>query len=42
MVKEQLYTNLDQTSKDLDELLKDLKSNLKRYFHFSGFVKNNA
>lgn len=36
---EQLYLNLDQTSKDLDELLKDLKSNPKRYVHFSVFGK---
>jgi phospholipid/cholesterol/gamma-HCH transport system substrate-binding protein len=39
---EQFYTNLDQTSKALDELLNDLKSNLKRYVHFCGFEKNNA
>lgn len=36
---EQLYLNLDQTSKDLDELLKDLKTNPKRYVHFSVFGK---
>ena len=35
----QLYHDLDQTSKDLDELLKDLKANPKRYLHFSVFGK---
>jgi phospholipid/cholesterol/gamma-HCH transport system substrate-binding protein len=34
-----LYLNLDQTARDLDALLKDLKSNPKRYVHFSVFGK---
>lgn len=36
---EQLYQNLDKTAKDLDELLKDLKANPKRYVHLSVFGK---
>lgn len=32
-----LYINLDHTAHDLDELLKDLKGNPKRYVHFSVF-----
>lgn len=34
-----LYMNLDQTAKDLDILMKDLKANPKRYVHFSMFGK---
>lgn len=34
-----LYTHLDHTAHDLDELLKDLKVNPKRYVHFSMFGK---
>lgn len=35
-----LYDNLDSTAKNLDELVKDLKANPKRYLHFSVFGKN--
>ncbi len=35
-----LYDNLDSTAKNLDELIKDLKANPKRYLHFSVFGKN--
>lgn len=34
-----LYNNLSTVSKDLDELVKDLKENPKRYLHFSVFGK---
>ncbi|MGQ9846963.1 MAG: MlaD family protein [Bacteroidales bacterium] len=34
---EQLYTNLEKASKNLDLLLKDLRENPKRYVHFSLF-----
>lgn len=36
---QQLYDNLSATSHDLDELMKDLKANPKRYVHFSVFGK---
>ncbi|WP_430613305.1 MlaD family protein [Flavobacterium sp. JP2137] len=36
---EQLYSNLNQASKELEELLRDLKLNPKRYVHFSLFGK---
>ena len=36
---EKLYRNLETTAKDLDELLKDLKANPKKYVHFSMFGK---
>ena len=35
-----LYDNLNSSSKDLDELVKDLKANPKRYLHFSVFGKS--
>lgn len=38
---QQLYDNLTATSHDLDELMKDLKANPKRYVHFSVFGKRN-
>ena len=38
---QQLYDNLTATSHDLDELMKDLKANPKRYVHFSVFGKKN-
>lgn len=34
-----LYQHLDQSARDLDLLLKDLKANPKRYVHFSVFGK---
>lgn len=34
---EQLYTNLENSSKNLDLLLRDLRENPKRYVHFSLF-----
>lgn len=37
----QLYNNLEVASKNLDELLKDLKANPKRYVHFSMFGKKD-
>ena len=36
---EQLYTNLTATSKELEELLRDMKLNPKRFVHFSLFGK---
>jgi phospholipid/cholesterol/gamma-HCH transport system substrate-binding protein len=38
---EELYNNLNNTSKDLDELMKDLKANPNRYVHFSMFGKKD-
>ncbi|MEP7264923.1 MAG: MlaD family protein [Bacteroidota bacterium] len=38
---QKLYTNLDDAAKNLDELLKDLKANPKKYVHFSVFGKKN-
>ena len=38
---EQLYNNLKDSSKELKDLLKDLKENPKRYVHFSIFGKKN-
>ena len=39
---EQLYQNLKGASKQLDELLEDVKLNPKRYIHISVFGKNNT
>lgn len=39
---EQLYQNLKGASKQLDELLEDVKLNPKRYMHISVFGKNNT
>ena len=36
-----VYNNLDRASKQLEELLQDLKLNPKRYVHFSLFGKRN-
>lgn len=36
-----VYDNLEKTTKELGELLEDLKLNPKRYVHFSLFGKNN-
>jgi len=38
---ETLYQNLSQASKELEDLLSDLKSHPKRYVHFSLFGKND-
>lgn len=37
----ELYNNLNNSAKDLDELLKDLKAHPKRYVHFSIFGRKN-
>ena len=41
LTDEQLYKNLKGASKQLDELLEDVKLNPKRYLHISVFGKNN-
>lgn len=41
LTDEQLYENLKGASKQLDELLEDVKLNPKRYLHISVFGKNN-
>ena len=38
---DQLYQNLEGASKELEELLNDIKTNPKRYVHFSVFGKKN-
>lgn len=38
---DQLYENIEKATKELEELLRDLKLNPKRYVHFSVFGKNN-
>ena len=38
---EKLYNNLEETSRNLNELVLDLKANPKRYLNFSVFGKNN-
>lgn len=38
---DQLYVNLEKATKEMEELLRDLKLNPKRYVHFSVFGKNN-
>ncbi len=38
---EALYTNLENSTKQLEELLQDMKLNPKRYVHFSVFGKKN-
>lgn len=38
---EQLYNNLEQATKNLNDLVLDLKTNPKRYINFSVFGKNN-
>lgn len=40
MKDEELYNNLEETSKNLNELIIDLKQNPKRYLNFSVFGKN--
>ncbi|MFN2261431.1 MAG: MlaD family protein [Psychroflexus sp.] len=39
---EQLYDNLESSTKELEELLRDIKENPKRYVHFSVFGKNSV
>jgi len=39
MKDDQLYVNLQGATKQLEELLKDMKLNPKRYVHFSLFGK---
>jgi phospholipid/cholesterol/gamma-HCH transport system substrate-binding protein len=38
---ENMYTNLENASKQMEELLQDMKLNPKRYVHFSVFGKKN-
>ena len=38
---DQLYNNLEGASKEMEELLNDIKTNPKRYVHFSVFGKKN-
>ena len=37
---DKVYNNLDRATKQLEELLQDIKLNPKRYVHFSVFGKN--
>lgn len=39
---EQMYINIENATKELEELLNDVKLNPKRYVHFSIFGKNNV
>ena len=39
---ESVYNNLDNATRQLEELLQDIKLNPKRYVHFSVFGKNNT
>ncbi|MCJ7449032.1 MAG: MlaD family protein [Bacteroidales bacterium] len=41
LTNDSLYTNLSQSLESLNELLKDMKANPKRYVHFSIFGKKN-
>lgn len=38
---EQLYQNIENATKEMEELVRDIKMNPKRYVHFSVFGKNN-
>lgn len=38
---ENMYTNLENATKEMEELLQDMKLNPKRYVHFSVFGKKN-
>jgi len=38
---DQLYKNLEGATKEMEELLNDIKTNPKRYVHFSVFGKKN-
>lgn len=42
MKDEQLYKNLENASKELEQLLHDVKENPKRYIHFSVFGKKGT
>ena len=39
MKDEALYSNLENASKELEELLREMKENPKRFVHFSLFGK---
>ncbi len=41
MTNEKVYTNLTNATKELEELLRDIKLHPKRYVHFSVFGKKN-
>lgn len=41
MTNDTLYTNIEKATKQLEELLQDLKLNPKRYMHFSVFGKKD-
>jgi phospholipid/cholesterol/gamma-HCH transport system substrate-binding protein len=38
---ENLYDNLEASSKELEQLIQDMKENPKRYVHFSIFGKKS-
>jgi len=42
MNDDQMYMNLENATKELEELLSDIKLNPKRYVHFSVFGKNSV
>jgi phospholipid/cholesterol/gamma-HCH transport system substrate-binding protein len=42
MNDDQMYINLENATKELEELLSDVKLNPKRYVHFSVFGKNSV
>ncbi|AFU70233.1 organic solvent resistance conferring ABC transporter, periplasm component Ttg2C [Psychroflexus torquis ATCC 700755] len=42
MNDDQMYINIENATKELEELLSDVKLNPKRYVHFSIFGKNNV
>lgn len=39
---EQLYQNIENATKEMEELMRDIKLNPKRYVHFSVFGKNSV
>ena len=41
LTNDSLYNNLTRSLASMDELLRDLKANPKRYVHFSIFGKKN-
>jgi phospholipid/cholesterol/gamma-HCH transport system substrate-binding protein len=41
LTNDSIYSNLNNSLKNLDDLLKDMKANPKRYIHFSLFGKKN-
>jgi phospholipid/cholesterol/gamma-HCH transport system substrate-binding protein len=42
MHDEALYNNMEATTKEMEQLLKDMKENPKRYVHFSVFGKKET